>query len=455
MIFGYTPFDPFVVLFGTGISIWILSYKPVRLLAFLPAALSLYFFIPTVTYLTLWQTVPMVLTGWVLVRGKIGLPLSGRTVFTVIALAFVMSGTYAVLAGDDSTRALIRIIYYLGVFATFFFCYEMGKRPDAYHLLLKGLAITGMIYAAYGLYQILGMQLGLPVRGILRGTHGVDMAYEYGFVRINSLANEPKRLGYVLFLGALACVFLARLQPRHGRRLWISAVGIFAMSLFTFAGSYFAAVFLFVCAVVLLYPSRATIYFFGLLLAGAVVMAVFPDLGIYEALEHGYERRLQEVEVGLDGQRVYRQEFFAQDYLAQHPLAAIFGVGLGQYFVTLYQEYGVGVGFNEYGGLMPLNSTFLELVLDLGGIVAVLFYFAIAALIWKLRRAGEHFLCLALLFVTVQSLTILTVPFMVFFAGLGTARLVVRRQERRDRNRPFFLRPAGRPGLAAYTRTPS
>jgi len=407
-------------------AVYLLGKAPIRVVAFMPTALSLYFFIPTVTYLTLWQTVPMALTGWVFMRGKIGLPLSGRTVLAVIVLAFMLSAAYAVLAGDDISRAIFRIVYYLGMFAIFLFCYEMGKKSDAYRLLLIGLAVTGLVYAAYGLYQILGIQFGLPVRGIIRGTYGVDMAYEYGFVRINSLANEPKRLGYVLFLGAMACVFLARLQPQYGNRLRLAASGIFTTSLFTFAGSYFAAVFLFVCAAVLLYPSRATIYFFGLLLAGAVAMAVVSDLGIYEALVHSYERRLEEVELGLDGQNVYRQEFFAQQYLERHPLAAIFGVGLGQYYVTLYREYGVGVGLDAFGGLMPLNSTFLELVFDLGGGVAVLFYSSIAALIWKLRRAGEHFLCLALLFVTVQSLTILTAPFMVFFAGLGIARLGAR-----------------------------
>lgn len=454
MLFGYTPFDPLVVLGSTAYTVYLLSRNPVRLIGWMPAALSFYFFMPFITLLTLWQVVLLILTGRAFFQLRLRAAPFAQPVFLVVFLAFVMSSIYGVFVGLDGTRAAIRILYYLGLFALMSFAYEMGRRPDCLQVLLKGLALTGVVLAVYGLYQIVAIQVGLPVRGIVRGTQGAQMAFENGILRINSFASEPKRLGYILFLGALACVFWARLQPQHGRRLWLAALGIFAMSLFTFAASYFAAVFLFVCAAVLLYPSRATIYFFGLLVMGAMAMVVFPDLGIYESLEHGYERRLEEVETGLDGQRVYRQEFFAQDYLARHPLAAIFGVGLGQYFVTLYQEYGVGVGFNGYGGLVPMNSTFLELVLDLGGAVAVLFYLAIAALIWQLRRAGEHFLCLALLFVTVQSLTILTVPFMVFFGGLGTARLVVRRQERRDRSQRFYMRSTAlRP--AAYPRTPS
>jgi hypothetical protein len=452
MLIGYTQFDPFVVGLGTLWAVYLLSSSPIRLVGFLPIALSLYFFIPTVTYLTLWQTVPMVLTGWVLMRRKIDLSLLGRPVLAIIAIAFILSGSYAVFAGDDRVRALIRIIYYLGIFAIFLFCYEIGKRPDAYRWLLKGLAVTGMIYAAYGVYQIVGMQFGLPVRGILRGTDGVDMAYEYGFLRINSLANEPKRLGYVLFLGALASVFLAHLQLNKGKFLWLAAFGILATSVFTFAGSYFSALFLFVCAALLIYPSRATLLFVGALIVGAITIITFPELGVYDALEQGYIRRIQEFEVGLDGQRVYRQEFFGEDYLDKNPFTMIHGVGLGQYFATLHREYGTGVGMNELGGLVPMNSNFLELVFDFGGIIALFFYTAIAVLIWKLRRASEHFLCLALLFVTMQSLVILTMPFMVLFAGLGTARLVVLRRARKHRSHLPSFRPVNGQRQNAYRR---
>jgi hypothetical protein len=54
-----------------------------------------------------------------------------------------------------------------------------------------------------------------------------------------------------------------------------------------------------------------------------------------------------------------------------------------------------------------------------------LIYLSTIALILKLRQAGETFLCLSLLFVTIQSFTILTLPFMALFAGIGIARLAL------------------------------
>ncbi|MEY8096906.1 hypothetical protein AB9F29_05730 [Falsihalocynthiibacter sp. S25ZX9] len=427
MVIGYTPLDPLVVLIGTALAIWFLAKAPVRLMAYLPTALSLYFFIPLFTLLTLWQTVPILLTMRVFLQGRLKMAPSVKPIFAFAIMAFVLSATLTIIAGSDTTRAIIRIIYYLGIFAMFSFCYEMGRKPDAFRLLLKGLVVLGVIYATYGFYQIVADRIGLPYRGILRGTSAGDVAYEFGFVRINSLANEPKRLGYVMFVCALACFFYV--PPKESTARWMKWIGrgIFFMSLFTFSGSYLMTIVIFGAVALLLYPSKATKFFFGAIIISAVLIVAFPEIGVIDAFQVGYERRALEIEEGIDARFVYRQEFYGWDYLNNHPLAAFFGVGIGQYFTTLNQQYGMGVGFTEFGGLAPMNSTFLELIFDLSGIVAVVFYLGIAALIWKLYQAKEVFLCLALLFVTVQSFTILTLQFMILFAGVGIARLEQRR----------------------------
>lgn len=421
------------MLLGTGLALYFVATNPVRLMGWLPAALTLYFFIPFVTLLTLWQTVPLLLTARAALLARLRVAPAAQPLFLFILFVFIGSSSYAILLGADPVRALIRILYYLGMLALMSFAYEMGRRDDCQKILLRGLVVLGAVLAVYGLYQIVATFTGLPVRGILRNTSSADLAFEGGILRINSLANEPKRLGYVMFLCTLACPFLAQANPRKKLRFIWTGVGILFMSLFTVAGSYFLAIALFGALALLLYPSRTTRYAFGLLGLVLAVYLIFPDLGLFEVITSGYERRLVEVEVGLDGQRVYRQEFFAWDYLAKNPLPSFFGVGLGQYYITLYHEYGVGVGFNELGGLNPLNSTFLELLFDLSGIVAAMFYGAILLLIWKLRRAGETFLCLALLFVTVQSLTIITLHWMVLFAGLGLARVTVWQRHRVDK----------------------
>lgn len=425
MIFGYTPLDPLVVLLGTFLAIWYLNRNTVKLIGFMPTALSLWFFVPFVTNLTLWQTVPLLLTGRVLLKGGLHLPRFAKPVMMVLAICFVLSAGYALAAGADGVRAAIRVLYYLGICALLAFGYEMGRKPEAYEILLKGLVVMGIVYAAYGVYQIVAFYTGLPVRGIVYNASGDGiLAFEGGLLRINSFANEPKRLGYVLFLAAMACAFLARMRPaRRARQLRWAAAAIFLVSLMTFAGSYFIAIAVFTLTALLLYPSRATIYVFG---AAAIVGSIslfVPDLGILEAMQQGYERRAAEIEVGLDGAVVYRQEIFAWDYLANNPLSYLLGVGLGQYFSVFYKTYGMGAGYNEFGGLAPLNSNFLELTFDLGGLAAVLVYGSLILLIFRLRRVGETFFCLSLLFLVAQSLTILNLLYIALFAGVSIARL--------------------------------
>lgn len=434
MLFGYTPLDPLVVLIGTGIAVFFLARNPVRLMGLMPTALTIYFFIPTVTLLTLWQTVPLLLTGRLFLKARIHVARFAQPFLMVLLFAFAASSLYAVLHGGDTTRAAVRMLYYLGLFALMSFAYEMGRKPECLNILMRGLVVLGAVLAVYGLYQFVAAQTGLPVRGIVRGLNGAQMPFEGGVPRINSFASEPKRLGYVMFLCGMAALFLARATPAKAQRLTWTAYGIFALSIMTFAASYFLTIALFAAVALLLYPSRAAIYALGLILLGALIALVFPDLGLIDAIVEGYERRAAEFEVGLDGQVVYRQEFYAWDYLANNPASAISGVGLGQYFGVLNQAYGLGVGYSERGALLPLNSNFLELLFDLSGIAAVVVYAGIVLLILRLRSAGETFLCLALLFVTLQSLTILTLQWMVLFAGIGTARLAMAHQDRKLRS---------------------
>lgn len=423
MIFGYTPLDPIIVLIGTGYALYLLSTNPTRLIGWMPAALSFYFFIPFITFLTFWQTIPLLLSFRALVLGRIVLPSGIHALIGFFFAIFLASALVGVFVGFDTSRAILRTIYYIGVFALFAFAYEVARQKQGYELFLKGLVITGVVLGVYGLYQIFAFYGGLPLRGILRGTLGADVAFEAGLLRINSLANEPKRLGYVLFLCAFACLYYAKINPERANRIKWSGVFIFTMSLFTFAGSYFLALVMFGLAALFLYPSRILGWVCSLSAAVIILWLIAPDLAFFEAVRVGYERRLEEIEIGLDGTVVYRQEFFGWDFLGKNPLPMIFGTGLGQYYAVLNQAYGTGVGYNEYGGLLPMNSLFLELILDFGAPVAALFYGGIAALIIRLRNAGEPFLALSLLFLLVQSFSILTMHFIVVFAGVGLARL--------------------------------
>lgn len=425
MTFGYTPFDPFVVIAGTMYAAYLLTVRPVRLIAFLPIALSIYFFIPTISLLTLWRTIPLLLIGWLLQKKTIRLSTTARPIFGALVVLFLMSLGYAMLFGGDTQRAVIRGIYYMSTGALFLFAFEMGRRKDGYDLFVRGFAIAAIIYAAFGAYQVFAFYTDLPVRGIVYGPHSTGSIPSFGGIpRINSLANEPKRLGYVMFVGALACFALAKqLSGKPRRRFALAGLCVIALSLMTFSASYFLALLLFL-AVATLFDPR--IFVKGSLAVAAVlsVLAIGdPDGPIISPLVKSIENRVEEVETGLDGKVVYRQEFFANDYLDRNPLQAITGVGVGQYYKVLNGAYGVGVGYDEYGALKPLNSTLLEIIFDLSGVAALLLYAGLGALFFRLRRERFHFLALALLFLVIQSFTITTLLYIAVVAGVGLGQL--------------------------------
>ncbi|MAZ08568.1 MAG: hypothetical protein CMN90_02730 [Sutterellaceae bacterium] len=310
----------------------------------------------------------------------------------------------------------------------------MLRKERAYEIFVKGMAFLGIALMIYGLYQLFAVFAGLPLRGIVRGVYGAQIALEGGILRINSFASEPKRLGYVMFVCALACFEWARLKPKVSTKYKRFGYLVLGTSALTFAGSYFIAIALFLLTIVVLYPSRATkLVFAGL--AGVFILSAVPETRLAEIAVNAYERRAQEVEVGLDGLKVYRQEFYAEDYLVNNPEAIIFGVGLGQYYGVLNAEYGPGVGYGEDGvSLAPLNSAMLETLFDLSGVFVLLMYFALFYLIWRLRRMGEKFLCLALLFVVLQSFTIQSLTFVVMLAGVASAKLVQRERNANSRS---------------------
>ncbi len=425
MVFGYTNFDPLVVIFGTLLAIWYLNRNAVKLIGFMPTALSLWFFIPWFNTFTLSQALPLVLTARAALKGSIKLPKMARPVLLILAPCVAVSCLIAFSLGAQQARAIIRIIYYLSLFAMFGFSYELGRKPEATKILLKGFVILGIVYSMYGAYQILAYYTELPVRGIVRDTSGGStIAAMRGLPRVNSLANEPKRLGYVLFLSALACVFLARIQSRKvSQKLYGSATFIVAMSIMTFSSSYFLALACFSVGLLFLKPSKSMLYTVGIAIIAVIIVLLLPNSGILQAIVNSYDQRMSEFDHGIDNTVVYRQEFFAWDYLFKNPWAALFGVGLGQYYSVLNETYGYGAGLGEGGDLLPLNSNFLELVFDFGGIATLTIYSSLVALIIKLQKMKEFFYCYGILFLLCQSFTILTLIFTTLLAGLAVGRI--------------------------------
>lgn len=423
--FGYNPIiDTAVVLGSTLLTARLLMRAPQRLLYYLPTLLSLFFVLPVVTNLTNWHIVPMLIVLWWLHQGRSLLPRRAQATLIVLILAFAGQVVYALYVGDAGLRVLLRTSYYVGLLALFAFSYEMTRRPGGLELLLKGLVLAAMIHSLYSIYQIAAQATGLPYRAIIRGFSPVgSIAFEGPLLRVNGFANEPKRLGYILALGAMAALALSkRTSSQERRRQRWKAAFIFSISIMTFSGSYFVALGLLAIGAILIYPSLLKRLFPPVLVIATGLILFSSKLDpLWSALQEGYDQRTQEVEVGIDGDVVYRQEFFAEDYLRRHPVTAIFGTGMGRYNIVLRRQYGEGVGLGEGGRVLPLNSNFFELIFDLGGIATAIFYAAVAVMIFQLRRIGTVFLASAVMFLAFQSLTIQVLQFSAIILGAAMA----------------------------------
>ncbi|MDP2738101.1 MAG: hypothetical protein Q8O82_05145 [Pseudorhodobacter sp.] len=428
MLYGYSFLDPLVVISGSLLAIRLIATNPIRLVGFLPAALSLYFFIPTVTLLTLWQIVPMMLIARAFLQGRIAFPASLKPIFALFAFALLISAGYGYFAGNDANRSLLRLVYYLGIMGLMAFGYEMGRRPESYDALVRGFAVIASVYAVYGVYQIIALHFGLPFRGIVYGKDGVGFPVIQGLPRINALANEPKRLGFVLFVGALAFFELAGSGSAHRRKQRIFyGVMTLLVSVLTLSTSYFVAVAMLAVGALVLYPDRAVRILPLIVLVLVVALPIGAQFGLLDIVVQIAESRTSEFTLGTDASIVYRQEFFGQEYIVEHPWRFFGGVGLGQYFSVLFSEFGPGVGYTEAGGLAPFNSVFLEIIYDLGGVLAIMFYALMGTLVLKLKRTGMDFLALTLLFLMLQSISIQTLQFMALVGGIGLGRNTIRR----------------------------
>lgn len=439
MAAGYNPIiDTAVVVACIGLTINLLGSRPQRLLLYLPTMLSLYFIVPVVTLLTNWHTIPILLLFWWILNRGGEIPSPSRPVMLILILIFSGQVVVAMIHGDTGTRVILRASYYLGLATLFVFTYFMVQRPGGKDLLVRGLAIAAAIHVCYSLYQIVAYQTGLPFRAIVRATSPVgSVAYEGGglILRVNGLANEPKRLGYVLLIGALAFFELRHsCPPAQARRMFQWGIATLVVSILTFSGSYFLALFA-LGIIVSLWNRKFLRYAFRGLAALALLAPIFSSTtaNIWSALQVGYERRAAEVEVGLDGDVVYRQEFYAQDFLETHPSAILTGVGIGRYNRVLFQEYGHGVGYGGRGNrILPINSNLYELIFDLGGIATALIYISLAVLALRAKKQGERLFAYGLFFLLAQSLTIQVLHFIAILAGSAVAQLSRKQQDTSD-----------------------
>lgn len=271
--------------------------------------------------------------------------------------------------------------------------------------------------------------LGLPYRGIVYSEEKAGGGALLGEAfRINGLADEPKRLGLILLAGAIGLLFMAVREKVVTKRHVLQgiAVMVFLTSFLTYSASYLAALAIWT-PVAMLLSSRSWKYGMGLsLVAGGLMLFMGDSVRSYiESQEMLLESREMEMDQGLGAQKVYRQEFFAEEYLRESPLAVITGVGMGRYYEVFSRNYGAVAGIDLRGNLLPLNSQAFELICDTGLTGLVLVYAGSIVVIWRLRKMGKagYLLAALILFELIQSLFVQSLPLLVIAAGGGAAML--------------------------------
>ena len=429
MLVGHGPIDYIVVIFSLFFSISLLRKKPIELLLYLPTLLSIDFFIPVASDLTTGRLLPLFLVVWLVKTGSWKISKFNHWWIESFLITIAVSIIFAIIQDDAGMRPVIRGLSYLNLVAIFSFVYQIIHKEKGFLHFFKGLAVAGIVHGTYSIYQVLAHYLGLPYRGIVRSANVVSSAVlSNGAFRINGLADEPKRLGLILIASAVAILFLSTRQNNNSKKMLatIYAVIVFILSLLTYSSSYILSLLLWLPALLLL-SKRSYKYAFGLIIFFLFLSLIIPSSGKFY-LKSQFDllnARQEEIESGLDAETVYRQEFYARDFILKHPEVGFTGVGIGRYNQVFSDEYGGNAGLTENGKLAPLNSELLQVVYDFGVAGIILVYCFTLYIVYKIRKKGEigFFIASILLYEIIQSLFVQSLPIMFFTAGAGASLL--------------------------------
>ena len=374
----------YIVVFGFILYALFAAFtKTERILNILPAALSFFFFIEVGPRLTPDKLIPAVFLFAVFIRkGWSYFNRSGSQLYTW-ALAFFFVLLFSTFIGafynsyfSDrvssphlSTRLFIQVVSYTNALFIFLIVRVECARKEARDKLLKSIVSTTTILTIYGFYQYIANAYGLPFRGIVYsagevGTASVKTIDELIF-RVNSFANEPKRLTYFIVLGALILIkFKSFYYQKMGAiTTWLLIAGHFVILWWTYSTSIYFIMSIFlggllIYSIFVNYNQR--------MISTLVLVAIVGVAGYFyqkQAIDELYEVRVVEQ---LEYEEV-RQEFYGWDYIKKFPGKTIIGHGPGIYNFALADEF-PGKGGISYNGLFlkPLNSALMVYLFDLG-----------------------------------------------------------------------------------------
>lgn len=217
--------------------------------------------------------------------------------------------------------------------------------------IVRAVVLSCGFLAAYGLYQVLAPQYGLPMTGITRGG-GIDVSTNVRTVigreyigRAYSFAGEPKGLAAILSLGILLLISLPHkyLFPAWGVRLGVPLLGLmFAAFLLTFSSAGYIMFLLGTVSVPVLliyfrYPAHfAKVVAFAPVLAivGSLLLTSVAGVRLGEVAEERVSKRVQS-----ESALTYADKGIIQTW-KDRPDLLVLGAGLGgsSFYVRQYSD---------------------------------------------------------------------------------------------------------------------
>lgn len=318
------------------------------------------------------------------------------------------------------TRLLVQFMSYINVLLLFIIARKECSKINGKQLLIKSFLFTTTILCIYGVYQYFAHQYGWPYRGIVYseskvGFGGYQDSNELIF-RVNSLANEPKRLTYFM---VISIIILFKYRRNILKKInifsYLILIGLHSIILWlTYSTSIYISIAVFI-AFLLFYVIfinynktlfRQLSFFLVIGLSTYFYQKVYFD-SLYEVR---VDKQLEHEEV--------RAEVKGQEFILSYPEHFIFGVGPGIYNFALAKEFPGKAGLAGKGKfLIPFNSALITYLYDFGIIGFCIFLIPFIQIFFNTKIASKNEFSIFVIFLYCTAITLNPTPTLFVFIG--------------------------------------
>lgn len=389
---GFGFIDYFMVILFAVVTLWIALTKPSRIIYILPAACTFYFFIPFTTELTPYKIVPLVLIIVTTITGKRNYFSGSGNNWIIFMWLWVLVSFFwgfACAFGLDFfghihspfKRFFIQIINYLNMVVIYLIAKKECSDKEKFYLFVKSYIFTTTILCLYGLFQIFAFKFGLPFRWVVYGTTQ-DLAQsmydrldpEEMIFRINSLAQEPKRLSYVLPISVFLIVGLRKVWGDEFMSKARARILIFLhifCAFMTYSTSLYFAMAIFIPVTFLLGIFRKAQRNYTKVFTMGLIFLILSSPLYIDILMKIYDARVIAQLNGLNVIQWKKAEQFGIEAIQAKPWVVFTGTGLGGWNFFFYYA-GLKGWFVFPRGFMHMNSGMMISMFDLGLIGLIL-----------------------------------------------------------------------------------